>query len=242
MKKIVIPFSIIFLFYLILHGKVFSQEKNSEKLATPSPSITNDVKIDQSIKNLKEKIATKVAEITKKNKKIIAGLLKKTKDKTLQLKKENLDITVSFDELTTKFYQIKSNSLREIEKKDLANENYLLVVGSEFDNLLTADAIYQYQPYFVGSGKITEINKNDYSFAVITPEKETYIFDVETSTKQQIMDIKTYQVQSAGFSKLKVGDAIHFVSYLPDNNSKRASLIRYLLIPQEYFIIPSEKK
>lgn len=236
-------FLITFCFFLFLFPiSVFSIEENLTKTATTSSQSSPEGKVNQAIKNLKEKIATKVAELSKKNKRTITGLVKNKEEKNLQILFENKNYSINTDDLMTKFYQITGNSQKEITLKEINKDDYLIILGSEIDNLINADFIYKQEQYLVETGKITEINKNDYSVSVITNNKIEYILDVELKTKQLMMDIKTFQALTTGFSKLKIGDNIHFISYQPKTKTNRVSLIRYLIIPQEYFLMPETTK
>jgi len=87
-------------------------------------------------------------------------------------------------------------------------------------------------------GRVTEIDSVNYTLKLMTPEKENYNLDIESSTKQSILNIKTLDVEKSGFSKIKEGDMIHFVvkktAYEQKDNSYSA--IKILTIPQEFFI------
>jgi hypothetical protein len=90
--------------------------------------------------------------------------------------------------------------------------------------------------YAVLSGKITDINKDDFSIKVSTTDKDTYTLDIENSTNQTLMDIKTLELDKIGFSKLKEGDTIHFViKKTGTEKEKRFTAIKLVIIPQEYF-------
>ena len=61
--------------------------------------------------------------------------------------------------------------------------------------------------------------------------------DIENKTSQQILDIKTLELSSAGFSKLKEGDNVHFVAEKStDEGDMRYTATKTIVIPQEYFI------
>ena len=70
----------------------------------------------------------------------------------------------------------------------------------------------------------------------MTTEKINFTLDIEKTTTQRILDIKQSTLKPAGFSKFKAGDRIHFVIKKPKkDDEKRASAIRVLIIPKEYF-------
>ncbi|MFQ5452212.1 MAG: hypothetical protein ACE5DQ_01490, partial [Candidatus Paceibacterota bacterium] len=77
----------------------------------------------------------------------------------------------------------------------------------------------------------------------VTTEKADLTLDVEKSTVQRILNTETIKLESTGFSKFKAGDRIHFVIKKPKKDGeKRASAIRIIIIPQEYFTKIDTKK
>jgi hypothetical protein len=88
------------------------------------------------------------------------------------------------------------------------------------------------------AGKITEVNATDYTVTIITLDKTTYTLDYQTSTNLQLLDIKTFVPEKAGFSKLKEGDSIHVVveANLANPKATRYDAVKMLIIPNEYFI------
>lgn len=206
--------------------------QTNSPVSSPSSTI-----IDENVKALKDKIATKVAELQKQNKKVVAGLILKKEKDSMELKSEENIYKVAVDDTLTKIYSIVNNSQKEMKFEDLVKNDFVIVAGASVENSVNANYIYKDQLYIVGSGKITEVNKNDYSIKMITTEKDEYILDFESTTKQLILDIKTLNIDSAGFSKIREGDIIHFVFKKPvEEKLTRAFALRTLIIPQEYFV------
>lgn len=236
MKKLLIVISLILGFFLFLNIALAQQEK----LATPSINLKNSSSLqinDKTIQSLKEKIATKVAQLYQQNKKIVSGIITKKSQGIIELTSEdNISYKITIDELLTKFSSLLNNTQKEIKKEDLNENDFVIVVGTLIDNSINAKSIYQDQQYLVYSGKVIEVNKNDYSLKILTSEKDEYIIDIEVSTKQQILDIKKLTLDPCGFSKIKEGDTIHFVGKKPkEKKVYRFSATRILIIPQEYF-------
>jgi len=68
-------------------------------------------------------------------------------------------------------------------------------------------------------------------------DKTVYTLSIETSTKQQIVNIKTLETERIGFSKIKEGDSIHFVVKVNgDEKNNEYSTEKILIVPQEYFM------
>jgi hypothetical protein len=220
-------------FYILAQTEKISSSPAVLETSSPTDGISDD-----NIKSLKDKIATKVAELRQQNKKIVTGVVNKKEQEVIELKSDEKIFKVTTDDVLTKIYSLDNNSLKEIKIEDLKKDDFIIVLGPLIEDSISANYIYKDQPYVVGSGKVTEVNNSDYSLKIITQEKDEYILDIELSTKQQILDIKTLKTNPSGFSKIKEGDSIHFVFKKPkEEKFTRVSALRILIIPQEYFVM-----
>lgn len=233
LKMLQLQFILIVAIVLLFAGHIYAQETTSTK-SQPSPTL----KDEREIKLLKEKIATKVAELQKNSRKVIAGEIVKKETDALDLKTSSGEVyKLTFDEILTKVYSVESGVKKNHSFSDLKKGDFIISYGSIIENMITPTLIYFDQEYIVGSGRITEVNKDDFSLKVFTTDKNEYTLDIETFTKQQSYDIATLGFSPLGFSKLKEGDTIHFVGKRPsDKKSVRFPASRILMIPQESFV------
>lgn len=213
---------------LTFQMKLLAQEKSA------SPSSSEEKQIIE----LKEKIASKVAQLQKENTQARSGYITEIKDSFISLQDQKNDLyQIKLDPVITKYYQIVDTSQKEIEKKDLAKDQYVIVDGLINGNQIEANAIFVDENFLINAGQITEINKNDYSIKVLTLEKEGLTLDIETYTKKFLLNIKTLKLETIGFSKIKEGDTVHFVIKKQGRKPiDRASALRLIIIPQEFFI------
>lgn len=227
----------IILFFLALilwKSEVFGQT------ATATPNLSPTA-IDQSdaIQDLKEKVANKVAEIRKKNNKAVAGRVISVSDNSLKVKtpdQNEFDVNLQESGLT-KYYQISGSQQKEIEKENIEKEDYIIVTGVINDKIITANSVFIDQQYFSGSGKISEVDSDNYIIRVITADKTVFSLSIETYTKQRIINIKTLELERIGFSKIKEGDSIHFVVKVSGGEKNNEfSAEKALIVPQEYFM------
>lgn len=205
----------------------------------PSVTISPTTAVGKEIQNLKDKIATKVAELRKKNLKAVAGSITETATGSVKIKTNNdEDYTIKSDDALTKTYVIIGISKKEVKFTDLKKGAYIIASGPLADKVVSANVIYQDEQYLVKAGKITEINKDEFFVKILTSDKDTYTLDIEISTKIQMLDSKTVEVATSGFSKMKEGDTIHFMVKKPGDkkNVNRYPALKILIIPQEYFI------
>lgn len=194
---------------------------------------------DKDIKTFKEKIATKVAQLQQKNNKAISGYVTEINDNRLKIKTENDQIyEIKLDQLLTKYYQIKGDKQSEIKLSDIKKDDYIIISGVQDDKTINANFIFIDESFAVLSGRVIEVNKENYTLKVLTSEHETYLLEVEVTTKQEIINIKTLQIERGGFSKIKEGDIAHFVikKTVQGDKENRYSAQKILIIPQEYFI------
>ncbi len=203
--------------------------------ATLKPSQTPE---DKQVNDLKENIASKVAQLRKKDHKAVAGVITNTSSSQFTIKSSDSSYTIKLDDTLTKYYQIVGTSKKEIKQSDIKKDNYVIVSGLMIDNAVTANVIYLDDQYFVKSGKITEVNKDDGMLKVLTSEKDTLTLDVPVKLKMQLMDSKTLATSPTTFSKVKEGDTVHFI-YSSAGKEKEANTyeaIKVLIIPQEFFL------
>ncbi len=214
---------------------------------TVSPTTTPAVKsassaaviVDKEIQNFKDKIATKVAELRKKNLKAIAGTITSTAVSSFTIKSnDEIEYTIKVDDTLTKMYVITVGSKKEIKFSDLKKGMYVIASGPLSDKTVSANVIYEDEQYLVKTGKVTEVNTDNNYVKVLTSDKDTYKLDIEVSSKLQILDSKTSEVGTMRFSKIKEGDTIHFTVKKTGTEKEvnRYPALKILIIPQEYFI------
>lgn len=231
------------IFILIIAGVLFFQTVSyaqspdaspTAKIVSPTASVE-----EKTIKNFGDKIATKVAEIVKeKNNKALSGFITNIKGLTIKISNENNEeYEVRIDEVLTKYYQITGSVRKEIKFNDLKKDSFIIVSGVLNDKTITANTLYVDEMFLVKSGKVTGVDAVDYELKVVTTEKDTFSLRIETVTKQQMINTKTYEIERIGFSKIKEGDTVHFVvKKVADQKDNTYSAIKILIIPQEYFM------
>jgi len=148
-----------------------------------------------------------------------------------------VEYQIKLDDTLTKYYQIVGNNAKEIKVSDIKKDAFIITTGVENDKVITANIVYVDEMFLVKSGKITEVDKENYSLKVLSSDKDIYTLEIETTTKQQMINVKTLVAETSGFSKIKEGDTVHFVAKKtgPEKNNTYTAT-KILIIPQEYFI------
>lgn len=205
--------------------------------ASPSGSID-----EKNVKLLREKIATKVEQMRKKDQRAYAGKIEKIDDTSVTiLALEGADdkkYTIKIDETLTTMYRIVGSTKKEIKKSDLVKGNYIIVTGQQLNEGIEASNIYVDEEFIVRTGSIFEVSKSSYYLKVITSDKEEFTLDIQSSTRQFMYNIKSKELEKTGFSKMKEGDTVHFVVSKTNpgesTEKNRFDAVRILVIPQEF--------
>lgn len=227
----IISFLIVFL--IANQSGQITRVYGQEEIVVLTPAETSDSgKIDNNIKKLKEKIASKVAELSKNNKKISVGVLVKKDEDNIELEtRDKKTLKIIIDNSVTKFYSLIAGVKKEIRFADFTKDDFILAAGPLIENVVNANAIYKTQDYLILSGKIIDVDKEGYVIKVLTNEKDEYTLDIEKTTKQLTLDTTTFKITPIGFSKLKQDDWIHFtIQKNAIKENKRASALRILTI------------
>ncbi|PIY68923.1 hypothetical protein COY90_03350 [Candidatus Roizmanbacteria bacterium CG_4_10_14_0_8_um_filter_39_9] len=208
--------------------------------STASATSPTAVKIDKEVVDLKERVAKSVAENRKKDQKAMSGFAI-VKDGAVKVKDidDETEYEVKIDSSLTKIYQIQGLTKKEVKSDDIKKNAYIIVTGPIVDKTINANIVFIDEAFIVQTGKITELNKTDFYIKLTTLDKDTITLDVESGTKQNMLNIKTLEIERTGFSKIKEGDTIHFVAKRDTSSQSsvgRFAAYKMLIIPQEYFI------
>jgi hypothetical protein len=184
-----------------------------------------------------DKLATKVAELSKE-KKIITGIIAKVDKNTINL--TGLDgkkYTVTTDETITDVFSVALGK-KQMKLEDLTKDMYIILSGTVIDNTITANTIYVDDQYMVASGKITDADPIALTIRLVTTDKDDITLSIDTKkTKLQLIDTKSLILLTTTFAKVKEGDTIHFVAKRPaDGKIEKLNADRVIILPQEYFV------
>lgn len=234
-KLLIITISILFLF--ILSYKVIAQSEEATSAADASSSATT--KVDETVKAFKERVA-KVAEVGRSEQQVVAGNIELIKDNKLTvIAKDSETYSITVEKDLTIIYSLINGVKKEKELNDISKNDYVIVTGPMIDRTVNANSVYIEEQFLLQSGKVTEINNEDFYLNIFNVDKENDLVDIETYSKIFLINIKTLETERIGFSKIKVGDTIHVVykkSFGDKKEEKRYSASRILVIPQEYFL------
>jgi hypothetical protein len=218
MKKILL-FLILF---LVCTSTAFAQTKE------PTASESNP--IQKKIDDLKERLATRVAELKSQNKKSLYGVIKQKDDGKIILSNSGIDLPVTYDKDT-------KISVRTLSGKKSDTDDKMLTVGSNVvafgtldidqKTLLSKYLLIHDQP-IVSVGTVESVDLKDGSFTITSTDgKMTLEYEINTKCRMYDGDA----LVSCGLSKINKTDRV-IVRMLPiENQSTKSSALRIVLLP-----------
>lgn len=195
--------------------------------ATPTSTVIDKLK---QIEILKEKIATKVAEIRASEKAGVAGTVKSVSKSKLIIKTKTGDINVDYLDDTI-FYNLSQSEKVETSASKIKEGAQIAAFGYSDNNKtsLSAKYIYLTTPTTVHLiGKIADVDKANFTITVKEPQGNTSV-DIETYSKMSQITADN-KLAKIGFSKLKIGDTAHIAGTPNPKEENRLSANRIITL------------
>lgn len=175
---------------------------------------TNSSEIIDKLKQieiLKEKIATKVAEIRDKEKGGMTGIVKKVDSKTITLEGRRGEQTVYYSDDTGVYSLVAAEkSVTSVSKIKEGDMIAALGFYNDDKSQLNAKYIYIQNKIIHLSGKIADIDREKYTVTVKSKDAHTLV-DIETYTRTFDLNLEKKSLIKSGFSKFKIGNIIHII-------------------------------
>jgi hypothetical protein len=234
-SRILISILILISIFALSNSKVFAQATASAT-STTTPS-ADKIEKNKQIEDLKERLATKVAELRQTTKKAISGIIKTVSISSITVETNERDIKLELTDDITVVDTTKGTKANKTTE-DLTDGAYAVIFGmydKTLDILTAKHIVIQKKPETFVHGTITTVDNKTYVIGVKTNDNRELTVDFEKTT-----DAKTWNgsgnSQKIGFSKILSGDKI-FVYGIPDvKDAYKISAIRLLTIGT---IIPS---
>lgn len=186
--------------------------------ATPTPAGGVNIDgLDKQLNNLKERIASRVAQLNLVDKRGIVGTVTDTSGTQITVTDIlGNTIYIDVDELT----QFNSSSGKQIGISDIAKGSTIGALGlynKESKRILARFIDVMTLPTLI-SGAITNIDKNNYAITVSTADKKDIIVEIDTITKT-VVYAKDTGLTRSGFSKMQQSERVFIVGF-PDSKDK----------------------
>jgi hypothetical protein len=195
--------------------------------ATLSPKPT-DAKSKQ-IEDLKDRLATKVAELRQTRTSALFGTVSVTTVSTISIGTKTKDIKMDIPDDLRVFQVLKGK--RTTLTSDAVTKGDVITVFGDLDTTLDVMKpkvifIEPILPQLI-HGTITNIDKTAYTITVLSPDNMTYTIDIEQTTKILVND-KDKGLIKTGFSKIAIGDVVHVVGAPEPKKENQLSGVRIL--------------
>ncbi|MBI4064860.1 hypothetical protein HY409_00615 [Candidatus Gottesmanbacteria bacterium] len=205
---------------------VFATESTPSALPSKEAS---DSSRQKQIDNLKERLATKVAELRQTQKRAISGTVKNTSITTITIETNTKDVKIERND-DIQVYQMLKGKRTKLSTDDVEKGDFIVVFG-DYDttlDILKAKVIFiQSLPLLRIWGSIKDIDKNNFTVTITTKEEREIVIDIEKSTKVTLWT-KSQGVEKSGFSKLATFDVIHILGSAVPKKENRISAGRIL--------------
>lgn len=183
------------------------------KSASPSaqPTPTEAADSANQLQELKDRLATKVAELRTLVKRAMFGNVKTVSVASATVETSNKDIKIELGD-GVKVAQMISGKRTTLTTDDISVNDHITVFGT-YDatlDLLKAQFIFIESSIETMriSGTVADVDTKDFTVTINTPEGRTVIVDVEKTTKASTWT-KDGGIVKSGFSKIAVGDTVH---------------------------------
>lgn len=219
------------LFVTLLFLLVFQPPSVSAVESTPSATEATSSTLMEKLKKievLKDKIATKVAQLRQSEKGAQTGIVKSINGKSITLTTRSGEKTAMFSDDTV-FFVLEEGNRTSTSAQKLKEGNRITVIGYfEDSGNLIAKYIYSFTPLVRISGKISNIEKSNYTITIKDAQGDT-IADGETYSQIFLFD-KAKGLIKGGFSKLAIGDTVHVVATPNPKEENRVSIRRLVAL------------
>lgn len=218
MKKI----TLIILFLLFLTFIV----KQNAQAATPTPTV---ITLEQQVDALKNRIASRVAELKLVEKRGVIGFVTDISDTQITLTGSNGNIKlIDVDELT-KFYSPSSKSFGISDIVKGMNLGVLGLYNKQSRRILARQVDELPQQPKVIYGGVFEIDEDNFEITVINEKGQKTVVSIENITKTSVYSAKT--LTKAGFSKITKAQTVIAIGFPDKNDSKKIVASRLILFP-----------
>lgn len=221
----------------ILLGLIFQM---SIFINRPNAQTTSPKAEGQQVEDLKDRLATKVAELAVSEPRAFNGIIKSTSLTSLVIETTNKTLKIELtDDITA--YKLTGTKKQTIKTDDLKAQMNVTVIG-QYDTtleLLKAKVIYV-EPEIPMSvaGRIKDINQKGFSLKITTASGTDFTVDYEKLTKATINNLTGESVK-VGFSKIPSDKLAIITGTRNEDDDQRISADRiFILDPNGISVSP----
>ncbi len=186
----------------------------------------------QQVEDLKERLATKVAELAQTEDQAIAGIVKEVSVSTISIESATRQVSIELTDDITVAQNINGKRT-SLTIDDIDIDDRVVVFGKHDTtlDLLKAQLIFIQNtvPRHV-AGLVSEVDEDNFTITISSHDGQEYTIDYERSTDTDLWDSETGERTEGGFSKITVGDTIHVVATPVEDETNRLTGVRIVNI------------
>lgn len=190
-----------------------------------TPSATN-----KKIEDLKDRLATKVAELRQTSRRAIFGTVKSTSITSFVVETKTKDVKIELTDDIAVIQYLKGKRTT-LTVDDIAKGDTVAVFG-EYNT--TLDLLKAAVMFIQGaipervSGSVTGRDEKAFTLTITTLQNQAYTIDIEKSTKALAWDREKKELVKSGFSKIAAGNVVHIVGFPVPKKELRISATRII--------------
>jgi hypothetical protein len=229
--KQVFTLTIILTIFAAFTPGVIAQTNTPIPEVTKKPTITKSStdKLNNQINNLKDRIASRVAELNLVEKRGILGTVDAASSSQMTITDaDNESVIIDVDEIT-KFSSLSKKD--DFGISDITKGDKISVLGNynkQSRRILARFVDEVTVPVFV-KGTVAATDEDEGTMTVATEGGKSVMVDVETVTKTS--EYIDGELEKSGFSKIQVGSRVSVQGYPDKNDKSRVVATRVLLFP-----------
>lgn len=198
---------------------------------TPTVKSTPTPTASKQIEDLKDRLATKVAELKGRERKVVFGNIKSLTLTTMVIETLTKDLKIERTDEIVVYKTTKGNNAKY--DSDTLSKGDAVVVFGYYDStldLLDANIIaVQTNSLKNVAGTVKEIDRSDFTLTVTDYKGFEIVVDIETTTKTNIVNPDA-KIEKFGFSKIQAGDRVQVVGTPNIKEDNRISGLRILVV------------
>ena len=209
---------------------LFTASINPILAATATSSPTVKPTSQTNLEDLKERLATKVAELRDVVTRALSGTITSVSISSAMIETTTKNYKIEFED-EMKVAQIINGKRTSLTIDDIEKNDRVTVFGSYDTTLELLKAKF----IFIESNKtltriigtITDIDREGFAVTVLTSDGKTMTADIEKTTKA-FSWVPADGIVKSGFSKITIGDSVHVIATPDPKNDSNVSALRIL--------------
>jgi Na+-transporting methylmalonyl-CoA/oxaloacetate decarboxylase gamma subunit len=241
--KQLFTFLLFIIVFVMIVSSVSAQTTTPEVTKKPTITQKSTDKLNTQINNLKDRIASRVAELQLVEKRGAVGTVTEASSSQMTITDtSDKSIIVDVDEIT-KFESLANDE--DFGISDIKKGMKISVVGNynkQSKRILARYVDETNVPIYV-KGMVASVDDDEGTLTVATEKDRTVTVDVETVTKTS--EYADGDIAKSGFSQIEVGDRVAVQGYPDKKDNSRVVATRVLLFPglpkNPKIVVPGEK-